>query len=172
MSLRAGFTTLFGSSEEWLLLQQSRDKRSRAWGSWRRFVEPVLHAGSLKLEEDSVSDRIQVEAPAKLLEFLKDKLAGWRPGTLKERLRLGCIRVNGETITQFDHTLEPGDSVEVDRRNAGTRNARKRPPFPVLHEDDDLIAIDKPAGLLSVSSAREKRRTALAKLRDWLAQSS
>src|SRR5690242_1551790 len=42
-------------------------------------------------------------------------------------------------------------------------------PFPVIHEDDDVLVIDKPPGLLTSTNEREKRPTALAMVRDYLA---
>ena len=35
-----------------------------------------------------------------------------------------------------------------------------RLPFPVLYEDGELVAVDKPAGLLSVGNEKERQRTA------------
>jgi RluA family pseudouridine synthase len=37
----------------------------------------------------------------------------------------------------------------------------------VVYDDDDFVVIDKPAGLLTSTTPREKRPTALAILRDW-----
>ena len=61
-----------------------------------------------------------------------------------------------------------GDRVEVGRRDDGTAQTPTHPAFTTLHADADLIAIDKPAGLLSVSTDRQRPRTALALLRDAL----
>jgi 23S rRNA pseudouridine1911/1915/1917 synthase len=41
-------------------------------------------------------------------------------------------------------------------------------PFPILYEDEGLIVIDKPAGLLSVATDREKDRTAYHILTEYL----
>jgi len=43
---------------------------------------------------------------------------------------------------------------------------RSGPPFDILFEDRDIIVIDKPAGLLTMATDREKRRTAYALLFD------
>jgi 23S rRNA pseudouridine1911/1915/1917 synthase len=37
-----------------------------------------------------------------------------------------------------------------------------------VHEDDDLIVIDKPPGLLTIADAGERERTAYRLLRDWV----
>jgi len=115
-----------------------------------------------------VSERLEVTDPARLFEFLATRLAGWRRNTLRERLRAGCVRVNGQTVTRTDHALLPGDQVQVAARG----EARAAPPrgITALYQDEHLIAIDKPAGLLSVSTERQRERTALALLRDSLSR--
>jgi 23S rRNA pseudouridine1911/1915/1917 synthase len=51
-----------------------------------------------------------------------------------------------------------------------------RPAFPaelrLVHEDDQLLVIDKPAGLLTVATERQRDRTAYRLLWDYLAASS
>ena len=94
--------------------------------------------------------------------------AGGR-NTLRERIDRGCVRVNGAVVTRRNERLSPGDEVTVGARWAGAP-ARPSAPFSVLHQDEHLVAIDKPAGLLSVSTERERERTALALLRRHLAR--
>ncbi len=105
-----------------------------------------------------MTERLDVDAPAKLLAFLRSRLEGWRVKTLKGRLRLGCVLVNSETVTRPDHRLAAGDRVEVGSRDSGVERARSHPAFTTLHVDADLIAIDKPSGLLSVSTDRQRSR--------------
>jgi tRNA pseudouridine32 synthase/23S rRNA pseudouridine746 synthase/23S rRNA pseudouridine1911/1915/1917 synthase len=40
--------------------------------------------------------------------------------------------------------------------------------FAILHEDRDIIVVDKPAGLLTISTDREKSRTAYFILTDYV----
>ena len=68
-----------------------------------------------------MTERLDVDAPVLLLAFLRSGLNGWRLKTLKERLRLGCVLVNNETVTRHDYPLKAGDRVEVGRRDAGAR---------------------------------------------------
>ncbi|MFQ8758808.1 MAG: RluA family pseudouridine synthase [Intestinimonas sp.] len=41
-------------------------------------------------------------------------------------------------------------------------------PFPVLYQDRDLIAVDKPAGLLSMGNEKERTRTAYRMVSDYV----
>jgi 23S rRNA pseudouridine1911/1915/1917 synthase len=45
-----------------------------------------------------------------------------------------------------------------------------RLPFKIVHEDHDILVIDKPAGLLTSTVPREKRPTALKHVRAYLAR--
>jgi RluA family pseudouridine synthase len=54
------------------------------------------------------------------------------------------------------------------------RNDKRPPPkrgprgLPLLHEDKDILVVDKPAGLLTVGSERDKTRTAHYLLNDYV----
>jgi len=112
-----------------------------------------------------MADRFVAAEPGALFDQLARHFPGWSRNTLRQRLRLGCIDVNGDAVARHDHRLVPGDVVEV-HGTAKARAARTAgPALPVLFDDDALLAIDKPAGLLAVSTDAERERTALALLR-------
>ncbi len=117
-----------------------------------------------------MSERLRADEPAPLLEFLAQRLAGWSKNTLRQRLDLGCVQVNGATVTRGDHALRAGDEVTVVARGEGAPTARGAREFPTLFLDEELVAIDKPAGLLSVSTGRADERTALALVRAALSR--
>jgi 23S rRNA pseudouridine1911/1915/1917 synthase len=83
---------------------------------------------------------------------------------VKRWLESGRVRVNGVVVRRGDTVLGAGDRVEL--------RAPPPPPVPaplrLVHEDRDLVVIDKPAGLLTIADARERERTAYRVLRDWL----
>jgi len=66
--------------------------------------------------------------------------------------------------------------AERDRVALGSRDptARSRPvafpaPLRLIHEDEDLLVIDKPPGLLTIATERERERTAYRLVWDYLA---
>ena len=116
-----------------------------------------------------MSDRLRVSAASGLLTFLNVQLQGWTRNKIKQRLKTGCVFVNGQSITQHDHMLNVGDEVEV---RAGVKSQQGGiSSLEILYSDNDLIAINKPAGFLSVASAGENKRHALAILRSQLSRS-
>src|SRR5210317_1708128 len=115
-----------------------------------------------------MSDRLTVKANTTLMPFLTVQLQGWSRNTIKQRLKSGSVRVNGEQVTRHDHILLAGDQVVIE---ASTRGASSiRPQLGILYRDRDLIAISKPAGLLSVGSPTSKQPHALGILRDQLSR--
>jgi 23S rRNA pseudouridine1911/1915/1917 synthase len=84
--------------------------------------------------------------------------------SVKGWLETGRVRVNGTVVRRGDVPVAPGDRVEL--------GAPPPPPFPaplrLVHEDDELIVVDKPPGLLTIGDAGERHRTAYRLLRDWV----
>ena len=117
-----------------------------------------------------MSEKYVVQEAAGLLTFLHSRLKGWSRNTVKQRLQAGCVHVNGASVARHDHALRVGDVVEV---SASAAPAVRSPALlAILFADRDLVAIDKPAGLLSVGTAKETRRHALALLRTQLSRRS
>lgn len=115
-----------------------------------------------------MSETLCVKEASGLLAFLRARLPDWSRKTVQQRLRSGCIRVNGTPVARHDHALAAGDRVEVADSSKGAGHSPAA--LAILHADRDLIAIDKPAGLLSVGDAWESRQHALALLRRQLSR--
>ena len=87
--------------------------------------------------------------------------------TLKRMVQNGRVRVNGIAARRLDQTIKPQDRVIVGD-TAKEAVAQPRLPFAIIHEDRDILIIDKPAGLLTSTVPREPRPTALAAVREYL----
>lgn len=116
-------------------------------------------------------DRIVVAEAGSLLEMLAVHFAHpsrttWSKNTLRQRLRLGCIDVNGSPAKRHDDPVRPGDVVEIHAKAHARTTRRAALELPVLFDDEWLLAVDKPAGLLSVSTDDERERTAFVLARD------
>ncbi len=86
--------------------------------------------------------------------------------TIKAVLRDRQVSVDGIPVTQFDHELIPGQCLEV-RWDRSTPQ-QKSHGLNIIYEDQDLIIIDKPAGLLTIATDKEKRKTAYSFLSDYV----
>ncbi|MCD2137104.1 RluA family pseudouridine synthase [Salinicoccus halitifaciens] len=107
-----------------------------------------------------------VEESTELLEYLFEKMPARSRKAVKGILGRGQVSVNGRATSQFNDMLEPGDRVEIETRT-GKHDAKIR-GLKILHEDRDIIVIDKEAGLLSIASEKEKQMTAFRQLSDYL----
>ena len=115
-----------------------------------------------------MSDKLRVSESTVLLTFLITHLQGWARNKIKQRLQAGCVEVNGEPVSRHDHALKAGDNVDV--RALAKNVHRKTPQLEILYADRDLIAINKPAGLLSVAADKGSKPHALSILRNQLSR--
>lgn len=111
--------------------------------------------------------RWTVEETDTLLSFLLSHVTGKSRNNIKSILARGQVRVEGKVVRQFDSPLASGMVVEA---VLWAEPPRPELPFPVLFEDQDIIVIDKPAGLLTIANDKEKVRTAYHILTDYMAQ--
>jgi len=107
-------------------------------------------------------------ADAPLLAWLAEALRPTNRTRVKQLLRGRRVAVNGAVTTRFDHPLRPGDRVEILGATAPADRELRRAGIAVVFEDDAVVVIDKPAGLLTVATEGEKLDTAFARLNDHL----
>ena len=98
-----------------------------------------------------------------LLPFLLEQVKGQSRNNVKGLLTRGQVQVDGVTVTRHDQPLTPGQTVTI-----RPHGSRAKPPFPILWEDGRILVVEKPAGLLSMASDREKVRTAYRMATDYV----
>jgi 23S rRNA pseudouridine1911/1915/1917 synthase len=104
-------------------------------------------------------------AAGPLLAWLLDALKPMNRTRIKQLLRHGLVSVNGATTSRHDYPLRPGDQVAVGRADsAHADRSLKEAGISIVWEDNALIVIDKPSGLLSVATPSERTDTAFARL--------
>ena len=108
-----------------------------------------------------------VKKETELLLFLLVKMPNESRNTVKRILANQQVSVGGAPVTQFNFKLYPEDEVIVSKRRI---QKHSRSDLPILYEDDDIIVINKPSGLLSIASDREKGKTAYRMVSDYIAQ--
>ncbi len=111
---------------------------------------------------------LTVKEPGTLFEFLAKVLHGAKRITLKNYLRFGSVFVNGKIVTRHDHRLSPGDKVhiETDKKLAQVSQVKSR--LDIVYEDETIIVINKPAGLLTIATEKERSRTAYYQVHEYL----
>jgi 23S rRNA pseudouridine1911/1915/1917 synthase len=118
-----------------------------------------------------MAQQYTVTTRGKLLPFLFEVLDGWSKKTIKQRLQGSSVFVNAQVQTKHDFILNVGDIIEIGMVQRTGHTAKQTvTKLEIIHQDKDLIAINKPPGLLSVGTAKENKQHALALLRTQLSR--
>ena len=85
----------------------------------------------------------------------------------REVIEKGQVSVGGERVREAGREVAEGGAVDFDPNRPALPLARCS--LPILYEDDHVIVVDKPAGLLSVPSAPglHDEDTVLARVQDY-----
>ena len=95
-----------------------------------------------------------------LIEFLKKMFSNLSKNSVKSLLHNEKVFVNGNMTTKYNHELNVGDVVEI--REKVAKN------IDIIYEDKDIIVINKPSGLLTVATEKEKNKTAYHLVMEYL----
>ena len=123
------------------------------------------HRSSIRKKKIRI-DTFTVEKNEPLLARLLSQLPHKSRNTLKAVLKDGQVAVDGKPVTQFDHVLRPGQRVEVSWEKKATH--QQPHGLNIVYEDQELIIINKPSGLLTIATDKEKRKTAYAVLSNYV----
>ncbi len=119
-----------------------------------------------QVQKKPSTDTFMVEDNNTLLAFLLSVLANKSRKLIKAVLKDKQVAVDGTAVSQFDFPLLPGQRVEVDWQKKTPQ--RQSHGLDIVYEDQELIVIDKPSGLLTIATDKEKRKTAFAILSDYV----
>ena len=111
--------------------------------------------------------KIIVKHDSELLEYLYEVL-DMPKKRIKQYLTHGAIYVGEERVTQYNYPVVAGAKIIIDTNSKHTSKL----PFEVLFEDQHLIVVNKPAGLLTIATDKEKERTLYHIVRDYVLASN
>lgn len=114
----------------------------------------------------AVTSRIEIvvgeqENRKRLEDFLFDRFGGLSRMYLRDVVKKEKCEVNGR-LENIGHRLRPNDFIEIELDL--TRETSMRPQaidISIIFEDDQLIVVDKPAGMLVHPTNRDKSGTLL-----------
>lgn len=94
-----------------------------------------------------VADRGQ--GPVRVDKFLVDRIVGTSRNRIQKAADGGFILVNGKP-EKVSYKVKPLDVVQVmmDRERHSTEIVPEDIPLDILYEDDDLLVVNKPAGMV------------------------
>ena len=86
----------------------------------------------------------------------------------REVIEKGQVTVDGVTVTDAGRAVGPGAALAWDANKKARPRARLS--LPILHQDDAVLIVDKPAGLLAVPTGPEAEHedTALRRVQEFV----
>ena len=107
--------------------------------------------------------KLTVKKEGELLAYLYENL-DMPKKKIKQYLTHGSIFVNNNRVKQYNYRIVPGMNILIDTDNKN----KKELPFEILFEDEHIIVVNKPSGLLTIATTKEKERTLYHIVREYL----
>ena len=107
--------------------------------------------------------KLVVNKDSELLEYLYEHL-DMPKKRIKQYLVHGSVYVEDDRVTQYNYPLVAGMKITIDTNSKHIKNL----PFEIVFEDDHLIVVNKPSGLLTIATEKEKERTLYHIVRDYV----
>lgn len=95
------------------------------------------------------------QANQRLDRFLASFLAERSRSSWQKEIKEGNVQINGKTA-KADHILKENYEIKIEESNANKSATKEIPKIEILFENDDIIVIDKPAGVLAQATVSSK----------------
>ncbi|MBX2815934.1 MAG: RluA family pseudouridine synthase [Saprospiraceae bacterium] len=110
---------------------------------------------SIEETEEGFIERLEVvvdggQTPLRIDKFLLDRLERTSRNRIQLGIKAGAITVNGNTV-KSNYKVRPNDAIEVlipRTRMPGQEIVGEDIPLNIVYEDDHLMVINKPAGMV------------------------
>ena len=107
--------------------------------------------------------KLVVKYDSELLNYLYENL-DMPKKRVKQYLMHKAIYINNNIVTQYNYKVVKGMNIVIDTDNKN----KKSLPFEIVFEDDNIIVVNKPSGLLSIATNKEKEKTLYHIVREYL----
>ncbi len=107
-------------------------------------------------------DKLIVKENGKLYDYLRGNLNKSK-NNIKSLLKNECIYVNDKVVTRYDSSIDVGDVITI-----GKSIKENNFNLKIIYEDKDIIVIDKPTKMLTISNDKERERTLYREVSNYL----
>lgn len=97
-----------------------------------------------------------------LIDFLKEELK-YSHKEAKKKLMNGQIIINNKVITKYNFPLKKANTVTINNFDSKVTD-----DISIIYEDKNIIVVNKPANLLTISTVKEKEKTLYYMVSDYL----
>jgi RluA family pseudouridine synthase len=92
-----------------------------------------------------------------LINVLRNNLKKYSKNNIKSFLTKEMVLVNNKVQTRYDYLVHKTDKIEI--RETKIKVSKIKNDLNIIYEDEDLIVVNKPHGLLSIATKEEKEYT-------------
>lgn len=112
------------------------------------------------MAEQAVTSHFQVEGSQRLDKYLSQMLPNHSRSRLQQLIRADQVQVNRLSVTKSSHMLVEGDTVTITiPPPEPTKLIAQDIPLDILYEDENIIVVNKPAGMVVHPSAGHQSST-------------
>ena len=110
----------------------------------KKFSKPAM---SRVVNGDTILPKVPAKIPKKRLDHIMVEIyKSYNRSTLQKFIENGFVKVDGELATKPNQTFPDGVKIELNVPEK-LKNSDVKPK--IIYEDDNVLVVDKPAGLLS-----------------------
>ena len=121
----------------------------------KKFSKPnmsrIINGDINPVEDAAANPKIRLDI------FLTKKYPEYKRATLQKFIKMGAVTLNGATLQKSNLLVSETDDIILTIPNFNNTTARP----PVIYEDDYVLVVDKPSGLLSMQKGELKTEPTL-----------
>ena len=103
----------------------------------------------IQLELNETSEILTATKSDRLDRWLSNQLSDLSRSRIQKLIEQGNVEINGETCTDKNAKVKPGDRIHLTIPEAQPTNIQPEDiPLDILYEDDRILILNKPAGLV------------------------
>ena len=107
-------------------------------------------------------DKLIVKGKDELYNYLRKNLNKSK-NNIKSLLKNECIYVNDKMITKYNYIVNTNDIITI-----GKYIKENTFDLKIIYEDENIIIIDKPTKILTISNDKEKNKTLYREVSNYL----
>ena len=101
------------------------------------------------MEKDIIKLEVKTEEKNRLDLYLTKNLKNLSRSQIKKIIVAGYLKINGKTIREASKKISIGDSILVEIKNVEENKiVPQKLNFEIIHEDESIVLINKPPGLV------------------------
>lgn len=113
---------------------------------------------------------IKAKKDGPILDILLEEFGSASKTRIRKMLKYGMVEVDGKTISRADFAVKAGQHLEYVKKTL--RDKTVQAPVPIMFEDDYLLVVEKPPGLLTYGEKGTGGTSLYRILKDFIKQRS